>query len=95
MLLENAEILGVEHLPDELQAAVAAVDGGKGDPATATGELGLVTLREAGDRHILEIVQACDGNRSRAARVLGISRQHLITRLRQIEEKKVSTELTC
>ncbi len=95
VLLEDAEILGVEHLPDELQAAFSGLDDGKSAAIAPEGKLGMVTLREAGDRHILEIVRACDGNRTHAAKVLGISRQHLITRLRQIEEKKVSTELTC
>ena len=48
---------------------------------------GLLSLDEVTDRHILTVLEHCHGNRSHAARVLGISRQGLLNRLRGLQEK--------
>ena len=45
------------------------------------------TLRDVGDGYIRHILASCDDNRTRAARVLGLSRQGLIDRLRRMEEE--------
>ena len=42
------------------------------------------TLAEVEQDHILRVLESTEGNRSRAARVLGISRQSLIERLKRI-----------
>jgi len=39
------------------------------------GEEGMSTLAEVEQEHILRVLEYTEGNRSRAARVLGISRQ--------------------
>ncbi len=87
VLLEDAEVLGIEHLPEDIQVAFPATEISAGTAESRADRPGILTLREAGDRHILQVLEALDGNRSQAARSLGISRQHLITRLKQIEEK--------
>ena len=45
------------------------------------------TLRDVGDGYIRYILSSCDDNRTHAARVLGLSRQGLIDRLRRMEEE--------
>jgi DNA-binding NtrC family response regulator len=52
----------------------------------ATGSEGLETLREVEEAHILHVLRAVGGNKSRAARVLGLSRQGLLDRLRRMEQ---------
>jgi DNA-binding NtrC family response regulator len=46
----------------------------------------LAPLREIEEDHILRVLQAVGGNKSRAARILGLSRQGLLLRLRRMEE---------
>ncbi|HEX5032408.1 MAG TPA: helix-turn-helix domain-containing protein, partial [Candidatus Eisenbacteria bacterium] len=45
---------------------------------------GHLTLSEVEQEHILRVLEFTEGNRSRAARILGISRQSLIERLKRI-----------
>jgi DNA-binding protein Fis len=42
------------------------------------------TLAEVEQEHILKVLDFTEGNRSRAARILGISRQSLIERIKRI-----------
>jgi DNA-binding protein Fis len=42
------------------------------------------TLSEVEQEHILKVLDFTEGNRSRAARILGISRQSLIERIKRI-----------
>ena len=48
----------------------------------------LPPLRDVEDRYIVKVLQHCDGNKSRAARILGLSRQGLLDRLKRL---RVST----
>lgn len=71
-VLERALILALDgvilplHLPKEVTAAAR-------DPAAAT-EDELVSLAEVEKRHIRRVLNACRGNKSQAARMLGITR---------------------
>ena len=69
------EVVEVEHLPPEL----SGVEGGE-EGEEERGE-GWPTLFEVERRHILRVVEAVSGNKSRAARVLGIDRKTLHARL--------------
>jgi DNA-binding NtrC family response regulator len=83
VLLEDGEIVEIEHLPADFIEAYTDLLPGLRLPPPA--DPGAMTLREAADRHILQVLDRCDGNRSQAARVLDVSRQHLIARLKHIE----------
>ena len=67
-------------------------------PATPTDAIdngeGVLTLRERADLHIVDVLRSCDGNRSRAARLLNISRQHLLNRLKELEQSDVPSSKT-
>jgi transcriptional regulator with PAS, ATPase and Fis domain len=86
VLLEDDEILREDHLPAEMVAQVEAVPRVLREALAARGEDdgGLVTLAEIEQEHILRVLEFTEGNRSRAARILGISRQSLIERLKRI-----------
>ncbi len=74
VLLEDGDRLEVEHLPSELSGRRVA-----GDEA-----IPLPTLAQMEADHISEVLRLTAGNKSRAARVLGISRQGLIEKLRRL-----------
>jgi len=42
-----------------------------------------VTLDEVRRRHVVKILEACNGNRSEAAKILGVDRKTLYRRLRR------------
>ena len=86
VLLEDDEVLREDHLPGEMVAQFESVPRVLRDAlaARSEGEEGMSTLAEVEQEHILRVLENCEGNRSRAARVLGISRQSLIERLKRI-----------
>ena len=53
----------------------------------------LPTLSEVEQEHILKVLEATGGNRSQAARVLGISRQSLIERIKRIAAARGTLEV--
>ena len=71
-------VLRFEHLPARMQGAATG-----GVPPAAPE--GFPSLDEIERRHILRVLRATDGNRSRAARILGIDRKTLLTRLRRYD----------
>ncbi len=81
VLLEEGQRLLPDHLPPEFLGRVAA-------PAEATpavrDTLALPTLAQMEADHIGEVLRLTAGNKSRAARILGISRQGLIEKLRRM-----------
>jgi two-component system, NtrC family, response regulator AtoC len=78
VLLEEGDQLLPEHLPAEFF-------GGRAASAPAAGEsLALPTLAQMEADHISEVLRLTAGNKSRAARILGISRQGLIEKLRRL-----------
>ncbi len=86
VLLEDDELLREDHLPGEMVAQIESVPRVLRDAlaARAEGEPGMPTLLEVEQEHILKVLEFTEGNRSQAARVLGISRQSLIERLKKI-----------
>jgi two-component system response regulator AtoC len=86
VLLEDDDLLREEQLPSEMIAQYEAVPRALREAIVARGEndINLPTLAEVESEHILKVLEATEGNRSQAARVLGISRQSLIERLKRI-----------
>ena len=87
VLLEDDEVLREDHLPSEIVAQVESVPRVLRDALAARGDEdsgGLPTLAEVEQEHILRVLEFTEGNRSRTARILGISRQSLIERLKRI-----------
>ena len=73
VLLEDGRQLEVDHLPAEVAGRRLATDR----------SIALPTLAQIEADHIAEVLRLTAGNKSRAARVLGISRQGLIEKLRR------------
>lgn len=74
-VLSKGEPVALEHLPEELaQPAIT--------PLVQQLEGDLVTLAEAEKRHVLHVLEACGGQQSDAARVLGIGRTTLWRKLK-------------
>jgi DNA-binding NtrC family response regulator len=95
VLLEDDELLREDHLPAEMIAQYESVPRALRDAIVARGEneINLPTLSEVESEHILKVLEATDGNRSQAARVLGISRQSLIERLKRIAAMRGTLEV--
>ena len=77
VLLEEGDQMLHEHLPAEFF-------GGRAVSATPVESLALPTLAQMEADHISEVLRLTAGNKSRAARILGISRQGLIEKLRRL-----------
>ena len=73
VLLEDGRQLELDHLPAEVAGRRLASDH----------SIALPTLAQIEADHIAEVLRLTAGNKSRAARVLGISRQGLIEKLRR------------
>ena len=69
VILRKAGLVQPADLPPELQDPAAA------DPGR--------TLEDVERQHILQLLEECDGNQSRVARILGISRRTVYRKLRQ------------
>ncbi len=84
----EGDMVELEHLPEEILRAVASA------PPRVLG-----TLAERERQHILTVLQACQGVRSLAARILGISRNTLGRKLQayahRLGGKAVSDEAEC
>lgn len=77
VILSSGGRLGVEDVPVEISAAVPS---GSGPSASASGG---VTLRDSEKTQILAALEKCNGNKSRAADSLGISRRTLHRKLKE------------
>ena len=82
VLLEDGEVLLPEHLPPEVLRALEDQL-----PVIPRGDDSRPTLGEVEEKYILDVLDSCAGNKSQAARVLGVSRQGLIERLKRIERR--------
>ena len=80
VLLEDGPTVRLEHMPGELLGR------GSGLPVSTAESraLGVATLAQMEAEHIAEVLRLTDGNKSQAARILGISRQGLIEKLRRL-----------
>ncbi len=77
VLLEKGPTLGVEHLPQEITEAV--------NEAPGVSSRSSLSLAEIEERHIKQVMRMTVGNKSRAARILGISRPTLIEKLKRMD----------
>jgi two-component system response regulator AtoC len=82
VLLEEGDVIDAEHFPPEML-------GRRNSPATAAAAavrdaLSPPTLAQIEADHINDVLRLTSGNKSRAARILGISRQGLIEKLRRL-----------
>ncbi|MBI5837274.1 MAG: sigma-54-dependent Fis family transcriptional regulator [Candidatus Eisenbacteria bacterium] len=83
LLLEEGEVVQPEYLPPEMQRALE-----EEAPPRAFALDGLrPTLAEVEERYIQEVLESVDGNKSHAARLLGVSRQGLIERIKRMERR--------
>jgi two-component system response regulator AtoC len=85
VLLEDGDQLLKEHLPNQMLLPAARL---KVAPQPVQGECeGVVKpLAEVEKEHIINVLNAVDGNKSQAARLLGLSRQGLLEKLKRMEE---------
>jgi DNA-binding NtrC family response regulator len=83
--VEDDEMLRLRHLPPEMRAA-----GGRSEDLREVGSAGSLfrTLREVQEDHVQRVLLACGGNKSRAARILGLSRQGLLDYLKRCEARR-------
>ena len=92
MILCQGETIPVGCLPAELQQLggvapvpppIIAAEIPTGAPEVSRSQGGLETLEEMEQRYIREVLASVSGNRSQAARVLGISRSTLQDKIRR------------
>jgi len=69
-------VLGAEHLPREIVEAVGEVEGREVRSS--------LSLAEIEERHIKQVMKLTEGNKSRAARILEISRPTLLEKLKRM-----------
>jgi DNA-binding NtrC family response regulator len=81
VLLEEGQRLLPDHLPAEFTGRKSAASEA---PGAAKEAIALPTLAQIEAEHIGEVLRLTAGNKSRAARILGISRQGLIEKLRRL-----------
>ena len=84
-LLEDGEVLSEQHLPVTSAGAGAGAGGGAG--ASAAGSWPVLTLAEAEVRTIRAALQSTGGDKTKAAKVLGISRTALYEKLKRSERR--------
>ena len=82
VLLEEGDLIDSEHFPPELLGRRSAP--ASSAAAAVRDVLGLPTLAQIEADHISEVLRMTSGNKSRAARILGISRQGLIEKIRRL-----------
>lgn len=81
VLLEDGELLEPNHLPSEFLDRVQ----GQAPRTTSTtdGDHWQRRLNDVEEEHIVCVLEHCNGNKSQAARILGLSRQGLSDRLKR------------
>ncbi len=75
--------LALAHLPEEVRQAAPSPAGAASEPEVVKA---LAPLADVERRHILRVLEAVEGNKSQAARVLGIDRKTLHARLARYGE---------
>src|SRR5262249_12937343 len=78
VLLEEGDILRAEHLPPE-------VSGERASPARRREGSSYQTLAQIEEQHVRDVLRMTEGNKSRAARILGIARPTLIEKIKRME----------
>ncbi len=80
VLLEADDEIRAEHLPAEMSATAGARGAGGGEPFPAGVVRPLAEVEKLAIEHALRV---CDGNKTKAATLLGIARQTLRTKLKE------------
>jgi DNA-binding NtrC family response regulator len=80
VLLEAEDEIRAEHLPPELAAGAGPAGAAAGDPFPRGAVRPLAEIEKLAIEHALRV---CDGNKTRAATLLGIARQTLRTKLKE------------
>jgi two-component system, NtrC family, response regulator AtoC len=83
VLMTVGEEILPEHLPPQILAGAAGPRGAKGTPAILFPADHPVTLQEVEIAAILHTLRGAGGNKTKAAEILGISRQTLRSKLRE------------
>lgn len=78
VLLEEGPVLEIAHLPPEIANERRGARPSEGR---------LATLQEVEDRHVVHALEHTGFNKSQAARLLGISRQSLLDRLKRLDHR--------
>jgi DNA-binding NtrC family response regulator len=82
VLLEDGDLLLAEHLPPE-------VAGDRPRVRAPRAPVGYQTLAQIEEQHIRDVLRMTEGNKSRAARILGIARPTLIEKIKRMESPDV------
>jgi DNA-binding NtrC family response regulator len=82
VLLEDGDLLLAEHLPPE-------VAGDRPRSRVSREPAGYQTLAQIEEQHIRDVLRMTEGNKSRAARILGIARPTLIEKIKRMESPDV------
>jgi DNA-binding NtrC family response regulator len=85
VLLEEGDLIEADHLSAEVLGRRSVLSATRGDSES----IALPTLAQIEADHINEVLRLTAGNKSRAARILGISRQGLIEKLRRLRLEEV------
>jgi two-component system response regulator AtoC len=83
VILADGQTIEAKHLPGRFQAA---------DPPPLSADRKFMSLAEIEKRHILEVLKATGGNKSKAVQLLGISRAALWRKLKLFEQEKVKDQ---
>jgi transcriptional regulator with PAS, ATPase and Fis domain len=83
VILADGQTIESKHLPGRFQAA---------DPPPLSADRKFMSLAEIEKRHILEVLKATGGNKSKAVQLLGISRAALWRKLKLFEQEKVKDQ---
>ena len=81
-------------MPEDLPEAILYSNYGQTVVMETTNKKLDSTLARLETEHIKSVLDAVGGNKSKAARILGISRKKLYSRLEQLEKDKVKLETT-
>ena len=77
MALAHFEEIQVEDLPEKIRNQQAR----RSNQMSGTDLPELLTLEEVERRHVLRVLEACHGNRTDAAKILGLDRKTLYRKL--------------
>jgi len=82
LVMGSGKVLSLSHLPEYVTVpATLERKRGSGFPTPPPHEAAPMTLEEVERRHIETVLRACEGNKQRAATVLGISRSTLYEKM--------------
>ncbi len=93
VLLEEGNTLLKEHLPPQMFRPGGAYHKPKA-VESADSDGSVKTLAEIEKEHIINVLRKADGNKSQAARLLGMSRQGLLEKLKRMEDERTSLPST-